>query len=138
MSATSNVCRSISVAVSVVLSLPTQAQQCALEGGQKVETDRYVMAYRTQPPKLAVGQHFAVEFAVCPKEGQPAAEAVRVDGFMPEHNHGMNYRAAVKPQGKGRYVADGLMFHMPGKWDFIFDIRGGGKTDRAVHSVMLQ
>jgi hypothetical protein len=130
--------RAISLVLSISFPLAAAAQTCVLEGAQSAESERYVVAYRTQPSRVAVGQHFAVEFAVCPKEGQPAPESVRVDGFMPEHNHGMNYRAAVKPQGKGRYVADGLMFHMPGKWDFIFEIRGGGKTERVTHSVTLQ
>jgi hypothetical protein len=116
-----------------------QAQQCAgLKGAKKVESDRYVLAYRTQPAKLAVAQHFLVEMAVCPKDGQAAPEGVRVDGFMPEHNHGMNYTAVVKPGAGGRYLAEGMMFHMPGKWDFIFEVRGGGKTDRMTQTVILQ
>jgi hypothetical protein len=124
-------------------ALPAAAQNCpALEGARKVESERYMLAYRTKPEKIAVSQHFAVELVVCPKAGQPAPEGVRVDGFMPEHNHGMNYKAsvtpAVKPAASGRYDAAGLMFHMPGKWDFIFEVRGGGKTDRMTHAVILQ
>ena len=109
-----------------------------LPGAQKIESTRYVLAYRTKPETIAVSQHFTVELAVCAKSGQAAPEGVRVDGFMPEHNHGMNYKAAVNPAGNGRYEATGLMFHMPGKWDFIFEVRGGGKTDRMTHSVILQ
>ena len=115
------------------------AQECpALDGARRLESDRYVLSYRTRPAKLAVSQHFLVELLICPKGGQPAPEDVRVDGFMPEHNHGMNYRAAVKPAEGGRYLADGLMFHMPGRWDFIFEVRGGGKTDRMISTIMLQ
>lgn len=118
---------------------PTMAQPCpGLTGATRVESGRYVLAYRTEPAKLAVGQHFMVEMAVCPKDGQAAPEAVRVDGFMPEHNHGMNYKAVVKAGEGGRYRADGMMFHMPGRWDFIFEVRGDGKTDRMTQSVMLQ
>jgi hypothetical protein len=125
--------------LSIATAMPAAAQNCpGLEGAQKVESERYTVAYRTKPAKITVGQHFSVEMAVCPKAGQPAPEDVRVDGFMPEHNHGMNYRAAVKPAGSSRYVADGLMFHMPGKWDYIFEVRGSGKTDRLTHSVNLQ
>lgn len=125
--------------LSAAAAAPAAAQNCpALDGAQKVESDRYILSYRTQPAKLAVGQHFSVEMAVCAKGGQPAPDGVRVDGFMPEHNHGMNYKAAVKPAGSGRYEAAGLMFHMPGKWDFIFEVSGAGKTDRMTHSVMLQ
>ena len=46
------------------------------------------------------------------------------------HKHGMNYRATVKPLGQGRYTADGLMFHMPGKWRFVFELTGVTPADR--------
>jgi hypothetical protein len=123
----------------VAAATPAFAQSCpSLDNARKVESDRYVISYRTQPAKIAVSQHFTVELVVCPKAGQPAPESVRVDGFMPDHNHGMNYKAAVKPAGAGRYDAAGMMFHMPGKWDFIFEVRGGGKMDRVTHAIVLQ
>jgi len=114
------------------------AQTCELPGGREIESARYVVAYRTKPESVRIGQHFAMDLVICPKVGEAAPENVRVDGFMPEHNHGMNYKAVVKPAGGGRYEVFGLMFHMPGKWDFIFEVRGGGKTDRITHSVILK
>jgi hypothetical protein len=124
--------------MSIAAALPAAAQNCDLPGARKAESARYVLDVRTRPEKIAVGQHFQVELVVCAKGGQAAPEDVRVDGFMPDHNHGMNYRAVVKPMGNGRYEATGLMFHMPGRWDFIFEVRGGGKTDRITHTVVLQ
>lgn len=29
------------------------------------------------------------------------------------------------------------MFHMPGRWDFIFELRGGA-TERITHGIVLQ
>ena len=131
--------RMLGVILSFAAVAPVAGQGCpALEGARKIESERYVLAYRTKPEKIVVSQHFTVELAVCAKSGQAAPEGVRVDGFMPEHNHGMNYKVVVTPAGSGRYEATGLMFHMPGKWDFIFEVRGGGKTDRMTHSVILQ
>jgi len=133
----SSVC--ICVHLWLFFAIPAAAQGCVeLAGARKVESERYVLSYRTRPEKVAVSQHFAVEMAVCPKGGEPAPESVRVDGFMPDHNHGMNYKAVVKPAVDGRYEAAGLMFHMPGKWDFIFEVRAGGKTDRMTATLMLQ
>lgn len=125
--------------LAVTAVMPAAAQSCPeLAGARKIESERYVVTYRTKPEKVAVSQHFAVDMAVCPKGGQPAPESVRVDGYMPEHNHGMNYSAVVTPAGGGRYAAAGLMFHMPGKWEFIFEVRAAGKTDRMTATLMLQ
>ena len=131
--------RRLAFILSIAASMPAAAQGCTeLAGARKIESERYVLSYRTQPEKVAVSQHFAVEMVVCPKGGDPAPESVRVDGFMPDHNHGMNYRAVVKPVGDGRYEAAGLMFHMPGKWDFIFEVRAAGRTDRMTATLLLQ
>jgi len=131
--------RGIAFILSIAAAMPAAAQGCPdLAGARKVESERYVLSFRTKPEKVAVGQHFSVEMVVCPEGGQLAPESVRVDGFMPEHNHGMNYKAVVKPAGGGRYDAAGLMFHMPGRWDFIFEVRAAGKTDRMTHTVILQ
>ena len=57
---------------------------------------------------------------------------------MPAHGHGMNYQALVTPQSPGRYRAEGLLLHMPGRWDLLFEVRGGGKTDRLTHSISVE
>jgi hypothetical protein len=130
--------RTCAVVVGMLAALPAAGQTCAdLAGGQKLESDRYVLAYRTQPDKPAVGQHFSMDLVVCAKGSQPAPESLRVDAHMPEHRHGMNYRTTVKPADRGRYLAEGFMFHMPGRWEFIFEVRVAGKTDRVTRSVTL-
>ena len=126
------------LALAVAWLSPAWAQTCELAGGQKIESARYVLSFKTKPERLRIGEHFAIEMMVCPKAGQAAPEGVRVDGYMPDHNHGMNYKAVVKPAGTGRYEAAGMMFHMPGKWEFVFEIRGAGKTDKLTHSIVLQ
>jgi hypothetical protein len=49
---------------------------------------------------------------------------------MPAHRHGMNYKTSVSGKGSGRYRVEGLMFHMPGHWEFAFDVVIG-KSRRA-------
>ena len=56
---------------------------------------------------------------------------------MPEHRHGMNYAPEVKPLGPGRWRAEGLMLHMPGKWEFVFEVRAAGTTDRLARDFLL-
>ncbi|HEY6133970.1 MAG TPA: hypothetical protein VIW70_08335 [Rubrivivax sp.] len=81
-------------------------------------------APRTGP--LTVGRHFALDLVACAPPGTATPTALRVDADMPAHRHGMNYRATVQALGAGRFLAEGLMFHMPGRWRFIFDLDPGG------------
>ena len=113
----------------------TAAQACDLPGApaQQLKAKSHELAFRTRPAAVKVGEHFVVEFAVC-----PAPESVRVDAWMPEHRHGMNYRPTVAAQGGGRYRAEGLMFHMAGRWEFVFEVRAGGATERLAHSLRLE
>jgi len=108
---------------------------------QNLDSKSYALAYRTQPATIAVGGHFAVEFALCAKDGAATPESVRVDAHMPEHRHGMNYKTTVTGNGGGKYRAEGLMFHMPGRWEYIFEVRASGTngaTERMTTSVVLQ
>lgn len=95
-----------------------------------VEGGKYTVAYATSPSPVVVGQHFRVDVAVCAKAGAPAARDLRVDATMPEHRHGMNYRPTVRATGTGRWRAEGLLFHMPGHWEFAFQVHDGRRDDR--------
>jgi cytochrome c peroxidase len=107
----------------------------ALDGGTRLESPRFALAFRTEA--IAVGRHFALELAVCAKDGGPLPESVKVDAHMPEHRHGMNYLPELRPLGAGRWRAEGLMFHMPGRWEFVFELRAGGVSERLAHPYAL-
>jgi hypothetical protein len=115
------------------LAAAPAAPACDLPGGaaQKLQSSAHTVLFRTAP--LKVGEHFAVDFAVC-----PPPESVRVDAWMPEHRHGMNYRPDVRALGGGRYRAEGLMLHMGGNWELVFEVRSGGKTERLTHRMQLE
>ena len=79
---------------------------------------------------------FSVEVQVCPA----TALLTRVDATMPEHLHGLNYRPSVQRIGDakdGRWRADGLMFHMPGRWELRFDVQADGRTEKLTDTVLL-
>jgi hypothetical protein len=110
---------------------------------RRIEGANYTVAYRTAPDPIRVGAHFALDFAVCPRaEGAAAApRSVRVDATMPEHRHGMNYRPVVTARPGGAfalYRAEGLMFHMPGRWDLTFDVETDGRTERLTGVLLLE
>jgi hypothetical protein len=93
----------------------------------RLESGDLVVLYRTLPSAIEIGRHFSVEAVVC---GPAPSRVVRVDADMPEHRHGMNYRAKVSAAGDGRYLAEGLLFHMPGRWQLLIDVEGGGRAER--------
>jgi hypothetical protein len=117
------------------LAAVSAAQACDLPGGEarKVESARHQVLYRTRPAPPKVGEHFVLEFAVC-----PAPESVRVDAQMPEHRHGMNYRPTVTALGEGRYRAEGLMLHMAGRWELVFEVRGKSGNERIAQSIVIE
>ena len=106
----------------------------ALEG-TRLESPRFVVAFKTNP--VEVSKHFSVDVAACAKRGNPAPEALKVDAHMPEHKHGMNYTPTVKALGPGRWRAEGFLFHMPGRWEYVFEVSAGGKSDRMASRVSV-
>jgi len=110
------------------------AVSCELPAGTRVESQRYALSYRTIPAQISVGEQFVLELAACPKAGQGLPARLTLDAYMPEHRHGMNYRPSLKVTAGGRYRSEGWLFHMPGRWEFIFDLGG----ERLTHSVRIE
>ena len=100
--------------------LPAWACSPPLEG-RRLESARFVLAYKAEP--VAVSKHFAIDVAACAKSGA-APQSLKVDAHMPAHRHGMNYKPQVKRTAPGRWRAEGLLFHMPGAWEFLFELDG--------------
>src|SRR5579862_5808494 len=63
---------------------------------------------------------------------------VAVDAEMPAHHHGMTRVPRVTRLAGGAYLAEGLLFHMPGHWQLYVDITEDGRTDRAEVGMDLQ
>ncbi|MCA3072781.1 MAG: FixH family protein [Rhodocyclaceae bacterium] len=109
-----------------------------LPGGARTASANYTIAWRADPQKIPVGRHFSVDILVCAKAGAAVATAVAIDARMPSHGHGMNYKPTLKPVGENRYRAEGLMFHMPGQWEMVFDLRAGDTVERATQVMMVR
>ena len=132
--------RLVLLALGVALALPAWAD-CPLDLGRGtgwvVFSDHYMVAFRPDPMRIEVGEPFALLFNVCTKNGNPA-ELVAVDATMPDHKHGMNYRPTIVAAGDGRYRAQGMVFHMPGRWELAIDVRAGEESERLTHEIILK
>lgn len=95
---------------------------------QRVSGGRFVLDWRADPAPLKLGEFFAVVVSACERSGATVA-ALKVDAAMPLHRHGMNYVATVGSEGAGRFRATGLLLHMPGQWEFTFDLAGAGTRE---------
>lgn len=100
--------------------LQAAAADCgtALDAAHRRQVDgaNLRLAWAPQPAPLRSGRHFALDIVVCPAQ----AVLTGVDADMPAHRHGMNYRPSLKALGDGRYRAEGLLLHMPGRWRLSF------------------
>jgi len=95
------------------------------------------LAYRFEPATLKVGTFFLVDVAVCVPTGAAAIADIRVEARMPAHGHGMNYRPTSTRISPHRFQFTGLMLHMPGRWEFTFDVFQDGKQTRLTRDVEL-
>jgi hypothetical protein len=76
---------------------------------------------------------FAIAIEVERVDGRElqAATAISADAEMPHHGHGMNLVPVVKPvPGRGRFIAEGMLLHMPGRWIVSIDVEEDGIAER--------
>jgi hypothetical protein len=95
----------------------------------------------TSPAAFPTNELFALAATIeegCDPPRRPATGSLRVDAAMPEHRHGMNTEPVVTPRGGGRFDAQGLLLHMPGRWEIYFDVTERGVTERAQLDFILE
>lgn len=136
------VLRRLSALALGVWLVPATAADCgaALGTRHRLEADsaHHRLVFVPQPAPLASGRHFSLDIVVCPRGGASLPLALRVDADMPAHRHGMNYRPTVRALGDGRYRADGLLLHMPGRWRFLFELSADGRLERLAREVDVE
>jgi len=129
-------------AVFVTATAPALAEHCpkdALAGmTAQVKDGGTVVAYKTDPAKIAVGKPFSIEVVACVDgEKRTAPSRIEVDAGMPMHGHGMNYTPAERKLAPGHSAFDGMVFHMPGNWQFTFDVYQGDTRRRLTEKVTV-
>ncbi|WP_428246933.1 hypothetical protein [Ferrovibrio sp.] len=122
--------------IAALVLLPGSAWAClpGFEAAPKAMRDGVTVAWKSEPAQIKTGVPFALELAVC-----PAAARLSVDAHMPAHRHGMNYQPSIRAVGEGRFRAEGLVLHMPGEWEFVFEaINAAGKLTRLTTKYQAQ
>ncbi len=97
------------------------------------------ISYASNLEPLTINQIHSWVLFVETSEGIPVADAeLTVEGGMPEHDHGLPTRPRVtRYLGDGKYLLEGVRFHMPGAWEIQVAIEALGKQDVVVISLTL-
>lgn len=108
------------------------AETCMLDklaAGSKLAAPPVRLAYRVVGGEVKVGAPFTIEVAACIGPDS-APRRIRIDARMPAHGHGMNYKPSETKLGPGHSRFEGLVFHMPGRWEISFDVFGADARKR--------
>jgi hypothetical protein len=81
------------------------------------------LLWQAVPGPSQTGKLLALDVQLCPAD----ATLLKVDATMPEHQHGMNYRPSINRLPNGHWRVEGVMFHMPGRWQLQFDVQAAGQ-----------
>lgn len=101
------------------------------------ENGSYMVSYTTDPSPIPENDYFTVTVSVHDAAGTALvadAEAI-VDAKMPAHGHGMNTQPEVTANGDGTFLAEGMLFHMPGYWQITVDVTGPEGVDSVAFEV---
>ncbi len=99
----------------------------------------FSIRWESQPSPIPRNQPFSLRVHVARADAPDAALPeleLEVTALMPEHGHGMNTFSRTTRQPDGSFLVEGLLFHMRGHWDLLFnvrDARGFGQALLAVH-----
>ena len=125
--------------------VPTQATvpACRLPGAEdtvrRMRVPELEIAWRPVAGTIELGRPFSIEFVLCPRlTPAPPIDRITVDAWMPAHRHGMNYRPTLAGTPPAPLRADGLLLHMPGRWEIVFELRVGERALRLTDGLVLR
>ncbi|MCX7230407.1 MAG: hypothetical protein NTW15_15670 [Burkholderiales bacterium] len=125
--------------------LPPQATvpACRLPGAEdgvrRTRVPELEIAWRPVAGAIELGRPFSIEFVLCPRlTPAPPIDRITVDAWMPAHRHGMNYRPTLAGTPPAPLRADGLLLHMPGRWEIVFELRAGERALRLTDGLVLR
>jgi hypothetical protein len=112
------------------------------KGGTEITSNdgAWKVVYKVDDPGIRRGEPFDLDAWVFAADaGNPSTDvSLAVDAAMPQHGHGMNRVPRIEKLQDGGFRAEGLLFHMPGKWELYFDVARGPLVERAQVDVEVE
>lgn len=123
--------RSASFAVALSLAAsPAMACTDLSAQARQMQGSHFSLIVTSDPEPIPLNAPFALEIRLCDARMAELPRLAAVDAWMPAHRHGMNYKATLTKRDWGHYRAEGLLLHMPGEWEFVFEFAGPDRPER--------
>ena len=88
--------------------------------------------WRSEPTPLPINEPFELYVRALDNTGAvPPGASLTVEGWMPDHGHGMLRQPVATLQPDGWFHVEGMLFHMAGDWELR--IRVGWRAYNAEH-----
>lgn len=113
--------------------IPKTAAASAIARDARSADGTYIVRWLPVNGAIPEAEVFGIAIEIVRTDGSVLAKdaVVTVDAEMPHHGHGMNLVPTVSQlDPKGNCVAEGLLFHMPGRWVLAIDVEEGGVSER--------
>jgi hypothetical protein len=123
-------CRGLALLSICIIS----AASLAAEPTWESRDGSFKVTYESELQPLVINRIHSWTLNVTDAAGTPVEGAViTVDGGMPIHDHGLPTQPRVTNEvAPGRYVLEGVRFHMPGSWELVVTIESGDVRDAVV------
>ncbi|MDZ7669031.1 MAG: FixH family protein [Gammaproteobacteria bacterium] len=95
------------------------------------EAGHFRVSYQSRLEPITINRLHQWVLTVTDAAGEPVDGArIRVNGGMPAHDHGLPTEPrVVEALGGGRYLLDGVRFHMHGAWEVVLQLEADGSSD---------
>ena len=114
--------------------IPSRADLAETESRIASRAGHFQVTFAPDLEPLAINTIHRWVVGVLTAEGTPVPSAeIFIRGGMPAHDHGLPTRPeATRYLGEGRYLIEGMRFHMAGSWEVILGIETDAHSDEVV------
>ena len=103
------------------------------------ESGNHRLGYESRLEPIVINRIHAWELHLETADGEPVTgAAISVQGGMPAHDHGLPTEPRVTRElGGGRYLLEGMRFHMNGFWEITIRLEAAGERDVVIVPLRL-
>lgn len=130
----------LSVLLLCLCASAAQALESRLQPLTRASSRQVYMVTLIPPPEgVAINRMHNWQLRLSSADGKPVEKATfRIEGGMPQHNHGMPTRPQVtQNKGNGVFLLEGMRFNMPGWWELTLHIDTEKQKDHANFQILI-